>query len=129
MPSTRSLLTRLILLLIAPVSAALAQDQTRLLWGDTHLHTSYSFDAFLNQNDSADPDTAYRWARGLPVIHPYTEARVRIGTPLDFLVVSDHAEGMGVLRAIVNGNQQLGIPQSMDLGNKPANLLSRSKIT
>lgn len=85
-----------------------AAEPTRLYWGDTHLHTSYSFDAFLNQNDSADPDTAYRWARGLPVIHPYTEARVQIGTPLDFLVVSDHAEGMGVLRAIVNGDEQLG---------------------
>lgn len=85
-----------------------AAEPTRLYWGDTHLHSSYSFDAYLNQNDSADPDTAYRWARGLPVIHPYTEARVQIGTPLDFLVVSDHAEGMGVLRAIINGDEQLG---------------------
>ncbi len=87
--------------------AAVAQT-TQLYWGDTHLHTSYSFDAFLNQNDSADPDTAYRWARGLPVIHPYNHARVRIGTPLDFLVVSDHAEGMGVLRAIVKRQEEFG---------------------
>jgi hypothetical protein len=96
--------------LAAAVSAPplAASEPTRLLWGDTHLHTSYSFDAFLNQNDSADPDTAYRWARGLPVIHPYSEVRVRIGTPLDFLVVSDHAEGMGVLRAIVNHHEELG---------------------
>jgi hypothetical protein len=79
-----------------------------LYWGDTHLHTSYSFDAFLNQNESVDPDTAYRWARGLPVVHPYHRARVRIDTPLDFLVVSDHAEGMGVLRAIVNHQEEFG---------------------
>ena len=85
-----------------------AAEPTRLYWGDTHLHTSYSFDAFLNQNESVDPDTAYRWARGLPVVHPYHRARVRIDTPLDFLVVSDHAEGMGVLRAIVNHNEELG---------------------
>jgi hypothetical protein len=85
-----------------------AGEPTQLYWGDTHLHTSYSFDAFLNLNESADPDTAYRWARGLPVIHPYNRARVRIGTPLDFLVVSDHAEAMGLLRAIANGNEQLG---------------------
>ena len=83
-------------------------EPTRLLWGDTHLHTSYSFDAFLNLNDSADPDTAFRWARGLPVTHPYHNARIRIGTPLDFLVVSDHAEGMGVLRAIVNHHEEFG---------------------
>jgi hypothetical protein len=89
----------------APISA---NQPTQLYWGDTHLHTSYSFDAFLNLNDSADPDTAYRWARGLPVIHPYTEARVQIGTPLDFLVVSDHAEGMGALRAIINHHEEFG---------------------
>lgn len=85
-----------------------AAEPTQLYWGDTHLHTSYSFDAFLNLNDSADPDTAFRWARDLPVIHPYHGARVRIGTPLDFLVVSDHAEAMGVLRAIVNHQEEFG---------------------
>ena len=58
-----------------------ADGTTQLYWGDTHLHTSNSFDAFLNLNESADPDTAYRWARGLPVLHPYTQARVRIGNP------------------------------------------------
>ena len=74
----------------------------KLLFGDTHLHTSYSFDAYLNSNRSADPDTAYRWAKGLPVIHPYSRAKVSIKTPLDFLVVSDHAEGMGMIRAHIS---------------------------
>lgn len=79
----------------------------RLLWGDTHLHTSYSFDAFLNNNLSADPDVAYRWAKGEPVLHPFTQARVQIETPLDFLVVSDHAEFLGALRDIyLNGVEQ-----------------------
>ena len=82
---------------------ALAQDTTHVYWGDTHLHTSYSLDAFLSLNYSADPDTAYRWAKGQPVIHPYTRAKVSINEPLDFLVVSDHAEAMGVIRAISRG--------------------------
>ncbi len=77
-----------------------ADESRRVLFGDTHLHTSYSFDAFLNGNRSADPDTAYRWAKGLPVIHPYHRARVRIDTPLDFLVVADHAEYLGVIRKL-----------------------------
>ncbi|MFQ5936798.1 MAG: DUF3604 domain-containing protein [Acidiferrobacterales bacterium] len=77
---------------------------TRLFFGDTHLHTSYSPDAFLMQNRSADPDTAYRYAKGLPVIHPLHRARVQIGTPLDFLVVSDHGEFMGVVPKILQGD-------------------------
>jgi hypothetical protein len=88
------------LLLTWGVPLQAAAEERRLLWGDTHLHTSYSFDAFLNGNMSADPDVAYRYAKGLPVIHPYHRTRVRIDTPLDFLVVSDHAEFLGGIRDI-----------------------------
>jgi hypothetical protein len=87
--------------IFGPSEAARAGgEQRRLLWGDTHVHTSYSFDAFLNGNRTADPDVAYRYAKGLPVIHPYNRTRVRIETPLDFLVVSDHAEFYGGIRDI-----------------------------
>jgi hypothetical protein len=90
------------------VSAELAQGEpTALFWGDTHLHTSYSPDAYFFGNASADPDTAHRWAKGLPVAHPYTKARVRIGTPLDFLVVADHAEMMGVPNRLFAGDEGL----------------------
>ena len=84
-----------------------AEEMTQLYWGDTHLHTAYSFDAYLNQNHSTTPDDAYRWAKGQPVLHPYTRAKVRIGTPLDFLVVSDHAEALGLIRSIVNETEEL----------------------
>ena len=84
-------------------SPASADASRQLLWGDTHLHTSYSFDAFLNGNQGADPDTAYRWAKGLPVIHPYHRARIQVETPLDFLVVADHAEYLGMLRKLYLG--------------------------
>ncbi|MEQ9519402.1 MAG: DUF3604 domain-containing protein [Parvibaculum sp.] len=86
-------------------------DETQLLWGDTHLHTSLSFDAYLNRNMSADPDMAYRYAKGLPVLNPGTGARVQIETPLDFLVVADHAVYLGVMRYVV----EQGIPTD-DLG-------------
>ena len=94
---------------LVPFSAVQVQAQhpDHLLFGDTHLHTSYSFDAYLNKNQTADPDTAYRWAKGLPVIHPGNRARVQIGTPLDFLVVSDHAELLGVIRAVNTGTAEL----------------------
>ncbi len=82
--------------LTAFTGTASAQDQ--LLWGDTHLHSSNSTDAYLFGNRTADPETAYRFAKGQPVVHPGNRARVQIDTPLDFLVVADHAEALGALR-------------------------------
>lgn len=93
----------LFLILLTISFSGSAAEQKNVYFGDTHLHTSYSFDAFLNNNHSADPDTAYRWAKGQPVIHPYNRTRVQIRTPLDFLVVSDHAEMLGVMRAVHEG--------------------------
>jgi len=77
-----------------------AGEGKQLLWGDTHLHTNYSSDAYTNNNLTADPETAFRYAQGLPVIHPFHRSRIQIETPLDFLVVSDHAELLGVIRHI-----------------------------
>lgn len=91
--------TLLCALICAALPSANAADK-QLLWGDTHLHTTYSSDAYANNNLTAEPDVAYRYARGMPVIHPYHRARVQIETPLDFLVVSDHAEFLGGLRSI-----------------------------
>ena len=93
---------------ISLTSTAMAGEApTKLLWGDTHLHTSYSLDAYMLGNRSADPDTAYRFAKGLPVVHPGHGARVRIDRPLDFLVVTDHAEFLGVFSEIDKGNEEI----------------------
>jgi hypothetical protein len=105
--SRRPILLALLLTLCAGSAAA----ENKLLWGDTHLHSSNSFDAYLNGNGTADPATAYRYARGLPVVHPGNRTRVQIQTPLDFLVVADHAEFLGVMPYIV----ERGIPTE-DLG-------------
>ena len=86
------------------VSANAAEKH--IYWGDTHLHTNRSFDAFTNRNFSVGPDEAYRFARGLPVEHPGHKARVQLETPLDFLVVSDHAEFLGNIRQLYN----VGLP-------------------
>jgi hypothetical protein len=75
-------------------SAPIAAQERTLLWGDTHLHTSWSVDAFSMGNHLADPDTAYRFARGEPVLHPRLRTRVQIDRALDFLVVADHAENL-----------------------------------
>ncbi|MEM7138424.1 MAG: DUF3604 domain-containing protein [Myxococcota bacterium] len=93
---------------VPPSEAAAPRGGTNhVYWGDTHLHTSYSPDAFFFGNETADPDTAYRYAKGEPVVHPYTQAKIQIHTPLDFLVVADHAEMLGVPRALFLGDERL----------------------
>ena len=72
-----------------------ADGQTHLYWGDVHLHTNYSWDAYGTGNASVTPDQAYRFARGLPIIHPALKMTVQIRRPLDFLAVTDHAIMLG----------------------------------
>ena len=90
-----------IIFLFATLLATDALANKQLLWGDTHLHTNRSFDAYTNRNFTVDPNDAYRFARGIPVEHPYHKARVQLETPLDFLVVSDHAEFLDNIRHTV----------------------------
>ena len=66
----------------------------RVYWGDTHLHTSYSTDAGM-AGATLGPEDAYRFARGEEV-RSHTGLRAKLRRPLDFLVVSDHAECLGL---------------------------------
>ncbi len=75
-------------------------------FGDTHLHSSYSFDAAMLGNQSLGPDMAYRFARGEAVV-ANNGMTARLVRPLDFLVVSDHAEMLGLLPHLQSGNPSL----------------------
>jgi len=66
----------------------------RVYFGDTHLHTRNSADAYSLGNMNLTPDDAFRFARGQEVI-AHNGMRVKLRRPLDFLVVSDHAEYLG----------------------------------
>jgi len=77
----------------------------RVLWGDTHLHTSYSTDAGMIGN-FLGPDDAYRFARG-EVVRASGGTRARLVRPLDFLVVADHAENLGLAPLIAESNPGL----------------------
>lgn len=68
---------------------------TRVYWGDTHVHTSNSSDAFV-AGARLTPDDAYRFARG-KTISGNNGKPIKLIRPLDFLMVSDHAENLGVL--------------------------------
>ena len=78
---------------------------TKLLWGDTHLHTNLSLDARAG-GVLLSPEDAYRFARGEEVTSS-GGIRVKLGRPLDFLVVADHSDAMGAMNEIVAGNPSL----------------------
>ena len=79
-------------------SAHAATPERNAYFGDTHIHTMYSFDAFMGSVRTT-PDDAYRYAKGEPIDHP-AGMKLRItGPPLDFLMVADHAKYLGIFAA------------------------------
>jgi hypothetical protein len=78
---------------------------TRPLFGDTHLHTSFSMDAGAF-GCRLGPRDAYRFARGEEVTSS-TGQRVKLSRPLDFLVVADHSDGFGFFPTLMSGDPTL----------------------
>jgi Protein of unknown function (DUF3604) len=77
----------------------------QVFFGDTHVHTSYSTDAGLF-GTSIGPEEAYRFAKGETVTSS-TGVRTRLLRPLDWLVVADHAENMGLSPMIAESDPAL----------------------
>jgi len=77
----------------------------RPLFGDTHLHTSNSLDAGM-LGTTLGPEDAYRFAKGEEVTSN-TGQRVKLARPLDFLLVTDHSDFMGVSADLVAGKPEL----------------------
>ena len=67
---------------------------TNVYFGDTHLHTSWSTDAGM-AGATVGPDEAYRVSRG-ETITAFSGWKVKLIRPLDFIVISDHAENLGL---------------------------------
>lgn len=91
-------------------SLSASAQETNLYWGETHLHTSASVDAYVVGNYFTGPDEAYRFAKGAPVLHPRLQSRVQIDRPLDFMIVADHATRMRLQLNVLEG-----IPPLRDL--------------
>ena len=84
---------------VLTVSPGFAQGnpERNAYFGQTHVHTSWSFDAYVFGNTITGPEEAYKFALGEPIKHPggYT---VQLKRPLDFQAVTDHAEYVGTIR-------------------------------
>ena len=66
----------------------------RAFFGETHIHTSWSFDAYVYGNTTTGPDDAYKFALGQTIKHP-GGYDIKITKPLDFMAVTDHCRVCG----------------------------------
>lgn len=83
---------------------------TRPLFGDQHLHTSFSLDAGAS-GCRLTPRDAHSFARGDEITASGGQ-RIKLSRPLDWLVVSDHSDGFGFFQALMAGDPELlGSPQ------------------
>ena len=71
-------------------------------FGDLHIHTSNSFDAYTFGSLS-DPDMAYKFAQGESIPHP-TGYDIKLRRPLDFYAVTDHGFFLGLLPTAADTN-------------------------
>jgi hypothetical protein len=83
--------------LVASPGFAQGNPERNAYFGQTHVHTSWSFDAYVFGNTLTGPEDAYKYALGQSIKHP-GGYMVKLKHPLDFEAVTDHAEYVGVVR-------------------------------
>jgi Protein of unknown function (DUF3604) len=105
-------------------SAALAQQRNPerdAYFGETHIHTSWSVDAWVMGNRITGPGDALKYAQGQTIKHPLGYD-IKIDTPLDFMGVTDHSEYVGVTReANTPGSLVSKLPEAQPMIMKDPN--------
>ena len=76
-------------------------------FGDLHLHTTDSFDAYVLMGTKTTPDEAYKFARGDTI--NYLGQPIKRSEPLDFLAVTDHSENIGVFNQLDDPNSAFSL--------------------
>ena len=89
----------------APAAPAAEAYPSRVFFGDTHLHTALSLDAGA-AGAKLGPADAYRFAKGEQVTASSGQA-AKLSRPLDFLVVTDHTDDMGLVTDLMAGKPEL----------------------
>jgi hypothetical protein len=94
-----------------------------VFFGQTHVHTSWSVDAYVIGNTVTGPEDAYRYAIGEQVSHP-GGYNVKLQRPLDFQGVTDHSEYVGMIRLANDPNSPISkLPIAAKLKvNKPSDV-------
>ena len=99
-------------------ASAFAQEKNpdrNAYFGETHIHTSWSVDAWLFGNRVTGPDDALKYAQGQTIKHPLGYD-IKIDTPMDFMGVTDHSEYVGVTKeANTPGSAVSKMPEAQPL--------------
>jgi hypothetical protein len=78
---------------------------TQVYWGDTHVHTDNSLDA-RGLGVKLDVEDALRFARGEEIVSTHG-IPFKLSRPLDWIVITDHSDGMGAMKEVIRGNPNL----------------------
>jgi Protein of unknown function (DUF3604) len=113
------------LAVLVAVAPALAQPkpnpERNAYFGEQHVHTSWSVDAWLFGNHLTGPDAAYKYAQGATIKHPLGYD-IKIEQPLDWMGVTDHSEYVGITRmANTPGSAVSKMPEAQPLILKDPN--------
>lgn len=97
------------------IKAGISSPSERRAWfGETHVHTNMSFDAYIF-NVRSTPDDAYNYAKGEPIMHTSGQM-IQSARPIDFMAVTDHGEYLGILPMIAEpGNPLSTVAIAKDL--------------
>lgn len=93
------------------------------LFGDLHVHTTYSFDAFIF-GTRATPDDAYRFAKGGSLQHP-AGFEMKLDQPLDFYAVTDHAVFLNHIRSMTDPSASVYTHPSAEIVRKAVSIEER----
>ncbi len=98
-------------------------------FGEEHIHTSWSLDAWVMGNRITGPEDALKYAQGQTIKHPMGYD-IKIDTPMDFMGVTDHSEYVGVTKqANIPGSYVSTLPEAQPLIMKdPSSQAEQQKV-